>query len=80
MKENLPLGILALVLLLTSCGQPAASPISDLEERIRRVENGLLITETIADRMDTHNVPGVSIAVINHFELEWSRGYGVLKA
>lgn len=29
--------------------------------------------------MEYHNVPGVSIAVINDFELEWARGYGVLE-
>jgi|GEM_PF-1053301 len=71
--------IVALVLLLISCGQPVASPGSDIEERIRRVENGLLLSETIADRMETHNVPGASIAVINNFEIEWARGYGVLE-
>jgi CubicO group peptidase (beta-lactamase class C family) len=79
MKRNLHLGILSLVLLLASCGQPFASPISDLEERIHRVENGLLLTQSIGDRMETHNVPGVSIAVINDFEIEWSKGYGVLE-
>lgn len=79
MKKNLHLGIVALVLLLASCGQPVASSLSDLEARIHRVENGLLLTETIADRMEYHNVPGVSIAVINDFEIEWAKGYGVLE-
>jgi CubicO group peptidase (beta-lactamase class C family) len=78
-RRNLCLAIVALVLLLASCGQPVASPIPDLEERILRVENGLLLTETIADRMETHNVPGVSIAVANGSEIEWAKGYGVLE-
>ena len=79
MRRNLHLGVVALVLLLASCGQPVASPITSLEERIRSVENGLLLTQTIAERMEYHNVPGVSIAVINGFEIEWAKGYGVLE-
>jgi CubicO group peptidase (beta-lactamase class C family) len=78
-RRNLYLGLVVLVLMLASCGQSVASPVPDLEERIRRVENGLLFGETIADRMEAHNVPGVSIAVINDFEIDWAKGYGVLE-
>jgi CubicO group peptidase (beta-lactamase class C family) len=63
---------------------------SDLDERIQRVENGLYersaeglpIGEklTIAERMEYYKVPGVSIAVINDFEIKWAKGYGVLEA
>ena len=79
MRKSLVLAIVALVLLLAGCGQSGASPMSDLEERIRRVENGLVLRETIVERMEAHNVPGVSIAVIHDFEIEWARGYGVLE-
>lgn len=79
MKKKLCLGIMVIVLLLASCGKLDAPRNPDLEERISSVENGLLFTETIAERMEYHNVPGVSIAVINDFELEWARGYGVLE-
>ncbi len=58
-----------------------------LEERIRRVENGLLPAIvikgepppalTLADRMHSHKTPGVSIAVIDGGALQWARGYGV---
>ena len=34
----------------------------------------------LADRMAHHNVPGVSIAMINNYQVEWARGYGVLEA
>lgn len=61
-----------------------------LDERIARVENGLRLrfaiqgrpvsTASIAQRMAALNVPGVSVAVINHGKIEWARGYGVVEA
>jgi len=33
----------------------------------------------LAERMAYHNVPGVSIALINDLRVEWARGYGVLQ-
>lgn len=58
-----------------------------VEERIRRIENGLALPATIkgappvrlklAERMHYYNAPGVSIAVINNGKIEWARGYGV---
>lgn len=60
------------------------------EDRIRRVENGLLLPAVIkgapavrlklTDRMRYYNTPGVSIAVINGGKLEWARGYGLREA
>lgn len=58
---------------------------------IARVENGLIpIGEngepaweeraTLAERMAHYGVPGVSIAVIDDFELVWTKGYGVLES
>ena len=63
------------------------SPLaSDVEAHIRRVTEGLLPAVTIsgvgqpqmklADRMDELRVPGVSIALIHHGEIQWSRGFG----
>ena len=62
----------------------------DIDERVRRIEEGLVLhPETrssqlrhplITDRMDTMNVPGVSVAVVNRSTLEWARGYGVREA
>lgn len=72
-------------MLLTSL-IPAQST-SNLAERINRVENGLLPAAVIkgqplpqmklSDRMKYHKIPGVSIAVINNYKIEWARGYGV---
>lgn len=60
----------------------------DLESRIQRIEKGLIPQPgivikgqaaskmSLADRMEAYKVPGVSIAVINNFEIEWAKGYG----
>lgn len=60
---------------------------TEVQERIRRVENGLLYPQQIkgdtsakmnlAERMKHYKVPGVSIAVINNGKIEWAKGYGV---
>lgn len=82
-----------LTLLLVSSSLPFLSwetSASDLDERIQRVENGLHRVSvegrpvgekmTLAERMEYYHVPGVSITVINDFEIEWAKGYGVLEA
>lgn len=59
-----------------------------LERRIERVEKGLLAEPSdpswkrmnLVDRMAYYQVPGVSIAMINNFQIEWAKGYGVLEA
>src|SRR6185369_1598213 len=51
---------------------------------IARVESGLrapVLVEgdpvwTIAERLKRHGVPGVSVAVIRDFRIEWAKGYG----
>ena len=78
-----------LTLILTLCCSPAKV---DLEARIQRIENGLVPEPGIvikgqapqrmalSDRMELYKVPGVSIAVINDFKIEWAKGYGVKEA
>jgi CubicO group peptidase (beta-lactamase class C family) len=61
-----------------------------VDERVRRIEECLVLhPETRstglrrpinADRMETMNVPGVSVAVVNEGALEWARGYRVREA
>lgn len=68
---------------------PVSTQNLDLEERIRRVENGLLppvlikgepvAAMELARRMQFYKTPGVSIAVINQGRIEWARGYGFLE-
>jgi CubicO group peptidase (beta-lactamase class C family) len=81
------LSALMLLSLLSAAGLPRdEGPVA---ARVRRVENGLLPPNVIkgqplphmklADRMKNWNgVPGVSLAVINDYKIEWARGYGVL--
>ncbi|HEY9283527.1 MAG TPA: serine hydrolase [Pyrinomonadaceae bacterium] len=66
---------------------PAPSP--SVEERIRRVEAGLLQAAYVkgttaalplAERMKFYRIPGVSVAVVNEGRVEWARGFGVKDA
>jgi len=76
---------LVIVLALPGHAQSSDSPI---ERRIQRVEQGLLSSYgdppwkrmNLADRMVHYNVPGVSIALINDNQVEWTKGYGILEA
>ena len=34
--------------------------------------------KTLAERMEHYRVPGVSIAVINNYNIEWAKGYGIM--
>ncbi len=77
--------------ILTPAQPPAtASAIpQELGARIQRIENGLIPNPGIvikgqppgkaglAERMKLYRVPGLSIAVINNYEIEWEEGYGV---
>ena len=70
-------------------GQQQTSGAVSLDQRIERIENGLLppallkgetaVRMRLADRMQHYKTPGVSIAVINDGQIEWARGYGFLE-
>jgi CubicO group peptidase (beta-lactamase class C family) len=61
----------------------------DIERRIERVINGLLPSTafrnhnrygpkaTLKERMAHYHTPGVSIAVVNNYKVEWARGFGM---
>lgn len=58
---------------------------ADVYSRIKDVENSLmnwaqtpdsLLRWNIEERMKSHNVNGVSIAVVHNFKIEWAKGYG----
>lgn len=69
---------------------PEANSLDPIQAHIQQVENGLIpLTaendldwrnpSTLNERMQHYGVPGVSIAVINDYQLEWAKGYGVLE-
>lgn len=74
--------VTVLVGILAACSLQAAD-ITD--ERIKRVENGLIPPVLIAgepvwnilERMEHYGVPGISIAVIQDFQIVWTKTYGV---
>jgi CubicO group peptidase (beta-lactamase class C family) len=84
-----------LVLSVTTAGvlrlaAAEAPPDAALDARIARVEHGLLpparltgsktIPWTLAGRMAFYRVPGLSLTVIDHGAIAWTRGYGVARA
>lgn len=78
--------VLAAALLLTNLLSPPAFSQLDISTRIKKVENNLLPPALVKDgprwniheRMAFYKVPGISVAVINDFKVEWAKGYGVL--
>lgn len=68
--------------LLAGCTQPSET----LEHKIDKVDSGLIrpvylegdSTWTIEERMEHYGVPGVSLAVIHDYKIEWVRSYGIM--
>src|SRR6185295_16912658 len=58
---------------------------SPVQSRVERVENGLLPAVivkgvpgwTVQERLKRYKIPGVSVAVINNYKVEWAKAYGV---
>src|SRR5882724_2195740 len=83
-RRSLALCFLAVLLSFPVAGQDSGA----LDQRIHRVENGLLPAETgkgetipkwtIAERMTHYHVVGVSVAVIGKYAIHWAKGYGFL--
>ena len=77
----------ALLALLTMSAAAAVLTAQNAEERVRRVENGLLPpvvikgqpiqTLKLEDRMRELKIPGVSVAVFENGRIEWTRGWGM---
>jgi CubicO group peptidase (beta-lactamase class C family)/predicted transcriptional regulator YdeE len=72
----------------TAAGSGARA--SDLEARIRRIETGVVelpaepggapLRLNLAELMKVYNVPGLSIALIDHYQIAWTKAYGVIEA
>ena len=76
--------------LLTLLAAAAVAAQSPTDDRIRRIEAGLLPpvvlkgqplrTSRLDDRMRELKIPGVSVAVFDKGRIEWTRGWGVADA
>jgi CubicO group peptidase (beta-lactamase class C family) len=76
--SRLLVGILPILLsMLVACNSSdddGGPPIADEQY----IDRGIIIPiQTMNKRLDHFNVPGVSIAVIDNFQLDWASGYGV---
>ena len=77
----------ALLTLLTMSAAAATLTAQNVDERVRRVENGLLPpvvikgqpiqTLKLEDRMRELKIPGVSVAVFENGRIVWTRGWGM---
>jgi CubicO group peptidase (beta-lactamase class C family) len=64
--------------------QSAGKPTAEVNNKIQLVEKNLIGRAqlegegpwTIQERMALYKVPGLSIAVIHHYKIEWAKGYG----
>ena len=72
-------------ILMQGCGQ-AEKYSTDVQSRIKQVEESLPLMirvegegdgkRTIEERMTHYKVPGLSIAVIKDYKIDWAKGYG----
>ena len=73
-----------LLLLFLSAVAYAQSYSPEIEKKIKEVETHLGLTVqskdhpwfTLQERMAGYGIPGMSIAVIHDYKMEWARGYG----
>lgn len=73
-----------ILFLLFSCPLLAQPYSPEVEDRIRQVESNLASWVeiegqprwTLEERLRHYRVPGISIAVIRDYKIEWARGYG----
>ena len=80
--------LLVLAILLESVSGCIRNPDDLINGKIISVEQGLISEYSdppwarmeLSERMAHYLVPGVSIAVINDFRIEWAKGYGVSDA
>jgi CubicO group peptidase (beta-lactamase class C family) len=72
--------ILYFMLVCQGCNNAILKPHSANSESLSKGEVSFSKRMNMEERMNVYNVKGVSIAVINNFQLEWAKGYGVIEA
>lgn len=84
MQKCFLLFILQIILAYNGLAQTNHVYSKEIEQKIRQVETSLATWVqmqdsslwTLQDRMAYYHVPGISIAVIKDYKVEWVRGYG----
>ena len=66
-----------LAVLVFSAAVVAQQPQTPAPPAAPPLPRGPLAADDVAALLKQFNVPGVSIAVVNDFAIEWARGYGV---
>ena len=84
--KKFPCYFLSITLLLFAlpCCAPHPQHADDIESRIRQVEQNLLpavraegqAPMNLKDRMAHYKVPGLTVAVVRNYQIDWARGYG----
>jgi CubicO group peptidase (beta-lactamase class C family) len=82
--NNLISALILVAFVVSGCAKKGPP---NLNKEIQGIENGLVKSIlvkgdsvekfNIQDRMEYHNVPGISIAVVRGRKLRWAKGYGV---
>jgi CubicO group peptidase (beta-lactamase class C family) len=84
-RKFAPLAYLVIAVALRVDPIQGADVSAEIQKRISTAENNLIPTVRIkgrppgqlAERMKQLHVPGVSVAVINDYKIEWAKGYGL---
>ena len=66
----------AIIAFTSTCGFAQKHEI-ETQKKIKNIENSINNT-SLTDRMNFYKIPGVSIAVVNNFEINWAKAYGVI--
>jgi CubicO group peptidase (beta-lactamase class C family) len=72
--------IFYLIFVYQGCNSSIPKPLRLKSDSLSKGEVSFSKRINMDERMNFYNVKGVSIAVINNFQLEWAKGYGVKEA
>jgi CubicO group peptidase (beta-lactamase class C family) len=81
MKKCITLLCLVSLIILNQCKNDNST---QTREKIKNVENSLMgwvqtqdtVKWSLEERMKFYNIPGLSIAVIDNYKIDWAKGYG----
>ena len=68
------------ILVCQGCNNSILKPLNVQIDSLSKGEVSFTKRMNMDEQMNLYNVKGVSIAVINNFQIEWAKGYGVKEA